>query len=89
MAAIKSFASSDRFLAEIRTPQLRPGYVLAGDETFLYQRCRQGILDTLAPPDQRDFCLHDLDLADTTIFRRPRPRPDPIAYGSLPGHLRP
>ena len=68
MAAIKSFASSDRFLAEIRTPQLRPGYVLAGDETFLYQRCRQGILDTLAPPDQRDFCLHDLDLADTTIF---------------------
>ncbi len=68
MAAIKSFASSDRFLAEIRSPQLRPGYVLAGDETFLYQRCRQGVLDALAPPDQRDFCLHDLDLADTTIF---------------------
>ena len=65
---IKSFASSDRFLAELRTPQLRAGYVLAGDETFLYQRCRQGVLDALAPPNQRDFCLHDLDLADTTIF---------------------
>jgi DNA polymerase-3 subunit delta len=65
---IKSFASSDRFLAEIATPQLRPGYVLLGDEAFLYQRCRNGILATLAPPDQRDFCLHDLDLADTTIF---------------------
>jgi DNA polymerase-3 subunit delta len=68
MPPIKSFASTDRFLAEIRTPQLRPGYVLAGDEAFLYQRCRAGILATLAPPDQRDFCLHDLDLAETPIF---------------------
>ncbi len=65
---LRSFASSDRFLAEIRTPQLRAGYVLAGDEAFLYQRCRQGILETLAPPGQRDFCLHDLDLSGTTIF---------------------
>jgi len=68
MPSIKSFASSDRFLAELTTPQLRPGYVLAGDEAFLYQRCRNGILAALAPPDQRDFCLHDLDLADTSIF---------------------
>jgi DNA polymerase-3 subunit delta len=68
MPAIKSFASTDRFLAELRTPQLRPGYVLAGDEAFLYQRCRQGVLEALAPPDRRDFCLHDLDLAETTIF---------------------
>jgi DNA polymerase-3 subunit delta len=68
MAAIKSFASSDRFLAELRAPELRPGYVLAGDEAFLYQRCRAGVLDALAPPDQRDFCLHDLDLSETTIF---------------------
>jgi DNA polymerase-3 subunit delta len=68
MPPIKSFASSERFLAELRTPQLRPGYVLAGDEAFLYQRCRQGVLEALAPPDQRDFCLHDLDLAETTIF---------------------
>ena len=67
-APIKSFASSDRFLAELRTPNLEPGYVLLGDEAFLYQRCRAGILDALAPPDQRDFCLHDLDLADTSIF---------------------
>ena len=67
-APIRSFASSARFLAELRTPSLRPGYVLLGDEAFLYQRCRAGILQALAPPDQRDFCLHDLDLATTTIF---------------------
>ena len=68
MPPIKSFASTERFLAEIRTPQLRAGYVLAGDEAFLYQRCRVGILSALAPADQRVFCLHDLDLSETPIF---------------------
>ena len=68
MPPIKSFASTDRFLAELPTPQLKSGYVLIGDEAFLYQRCRAGVLATLAPADQRDFCLHDLDLAETPIF---------------------
>jgi DNA polymerase-3 subunit delta len=68
MPPIKSFASSDRFLAEIASPNLRPGYVLAGDEAFLYQRCRAGVLATLAPAEQRDFCLHDLDLGESSIF---------------------
>jgi DNA polymerase-3 subunit delta len=67
--SLKSFASSDRFLSEISSPaSLRPGYVLLGDEAFLYQRCRQGVLATLAPPESRDFSLHDLDLADISIF---------------------
>ena len=65
---VKSFAGVDRFLAELVSPRMKPGYVLVGDEAFLYQRCRAGILATLAPPDSRDFCLHDLDLADANIF---------------------
>src|SRR5476651_2537953 len=66
---LKSFASSDRFLAEIASPAtLRPGYVLLGDEAFLYQRCRQGVLATLAPPATRDFSLYDLHLSDSSIF---------------------
>jgi DNA polymerase-3 subunit delta len=69
MPALKSFASADRFLTEVASPStLRPGYVLLGDEAFLYQRCRQGVLAALAPPESRDFSLHDLDLADTSIF---------------------
>jgi DNA polymerase-3 subunit delta len=68
MASLKSFASTDRFLAEIASPALRPGYVLVGDEIFLYDRCRRGVLHTLVPSDLRDFCLHDLDLAETSIF---------------------
>jgi len=65
---LRSFASVDRFIAEIASPQLRPGYVLIGDEVFLYDRCRKAVLATLAPEATRDFCLHDLDLAETSIF---------------------
>ncbi len=68
MPALKSFASTDRFIAEIATPAIRPGYVLLGDEVFLYDRCRKAVLATLAPLETRDFSLHDLDLSETSIF---------------------
>jgi DNA polymerase-3 subunit delta len=68
MASLKSFAPTDRFIAEIATPAIKPGYVLLGDEVFLYDRCRRTVLSALAPPDTRDFCLHDLDLAETSLF---------------------
>ena len=62
------FASTDRFLAELKENRLRPGYVLVGDDVFLYERCRQAVVQTLVPPDMRDFCLSDLDLAEINIF---------------------
>ena len=65
---LRSFASADRFIAEIDSPSLRAGYVLIGDEIFLYDRCRKAVLAALAPEDTRDFCLHDLDLSETSIF---------------------
>jgi DNA polymerase III subunit delta len=68
MPALKSFASTDRFIDEITTPQIKPGYVLIGDEVFLYDRCRKAVLATLTPPETRDFSLHDLDLTETSIF---------------------
>jgi DNA polymerase-3 subunit delta len=68
MQPLRSFASTDRFTAEIATPSIKPGYVLIGDEVFLYDRCRKAVLATLAPEETRDFSLHDLDLADTSIF---------------------
>ena len=68
-----SFAAVGRFLADIDTAaagkgSLRPGYVLAGDEIFLLDRCRAAVLKAFVPPDLKDFCLSDLDLANTTIF---------------------
>jgi DNA polymerase-3 subunit delta len=65
---LRSFASTDRFIAEIASPSPKPGYVLIGDEVFLYDRCRKAVLATLAPEETRDFSLHDLDLAETSIF---------------------
>ena len=65
---LRSFAGVERFLAEVAGDARRPGYVLLGDEAFLFEMCRRGVLEALAPPDLREFCLHDLDLAQTSIF---------------------
>ena len=67
------FSAAARFVAEIEAAAagkgpLRPGYVLAGDEVFLLDRCRASVLKAFVPPDLRDFCLSDLDLSETSIF---------------------
>ena len=67
------FSAISRFTAEIDaaakdSSKLRPGYVLAGDELFLLDRCRAAVIKAFVPPDLRDFCLSDLDLASTSIF---------------------
>jgi DNA polymerase-3 subunit delta len=50
------------------TSRLKPGYVLAGDELFLQDRCRKAVVKAFVPPDLRDFCLSDLDLGSVSIF---------------------
>ncbi len=67
------FAAAARFVGEIEAAQagtgkLRPGYVLAGDEVFLLDRCRAAVLKAFVPADLRDFCLSEFDLASTSIF---------------------
>lgn len=67
------FTAVGRFVAEIEAAAtsngpLQPGYVLAGDEAFLLDRCRAAVFKAFVTPDLRDFCLSDLDLATTSIF---------------------
>lgn len=67
------FSAVSRFVAEIEsaaagTASLKPGYVLAGDEIFLQERCRSVVLKGFVQPDLKDFCLSDLDLSGTSIF---------------------
>jgi DNA polymerase III, delta subunit len=67
------FSAVARFVGEVEAAasgkgQLRPGYVLAGDEIFLLDRCRAAVLKGFVPQDLRDFCLSDLDLTTTSIF---------------------
>ena len=67
------FSAVGRFVSEIEAAaagkgSLRPGYVLAGDEIFLVDRCREAVLKAFVLPDLKDFCLSDLDLSSTPIF---------------------
>ncbi|HEX5236515.1 MAG TPA: DNA polymerase III subunit delta [Silvibacterium sp.] len=62
------FAAADRFIAEVRGASPRAGYVLLGDEVFLYERCRKAVVEAMVPRDMRDFCLSDIDLSETNIF---------------------
>ena len=64
------FSAMGRFVAEMEAAaagkgELKPGYVLAGDEAFLLDRCRAAVLKAFVP---QDFCLSDLDLSGTSIF---------------------
>src|SRR5579863_2977885 len=63
----RSFAPSERFIAEVANRKLRPAYVFIGDEVFFRDHCRQALLEHLVPSDLREFSLHDLDLADVSI----------------------
>src|SRR5882757_6526061 len=65
--ALRSFAPSDRFIAEVVAGKLRPAYVFIGDEVFFRDRCRAALLQHVIPPDLREFSLHDLDLADISM----------------------
>jgi DNA polymerase III subunit delta len=67
------FTAVGRFVSEIEAAaagkgSLKPGYVLAGDEIFLLDRCRDAVLKAFVPPELKDFCLSDLDLGSTPIF---------------------
>ena len=67
------FTATGRFLAEIEAAaagkgELKPGYVLVGDETFLLDRCRAAVLKAFVPEELRDFCLSDMDLSSASIF---------------------
>ena len=68
VSKLRSFAAVDRFVAEVKAGRLRPGYVFAGDEIYLYERCRRVVIDSLIDPSLREFSLSDLDLAETSIF---------------------
>lgn len=63
----RSFAPSERFVSEVTSHKLRPAYIFIGDEVFFRDRCREALLAHLVPHDLREFSLHDLDLADTSV----------------------
>jgi len=63
----RSFAATERFISDVSARKLRPAYVLVGDEIFFRDRCRAALIQHLVTPDLRDFSLHDVDLAETSV----------------------
>ena len=64
---MRAFSQADRFFSELESRQLKPAYVLVGDEAFFRKRCRDAILEHLVAPDSRDFGLFEFDLAETSL----------------------
>jgi len=64
---MRSFAASDRFVADVKAHKLAPGYVFIGDEAFFRKRCRDAILQHLVPAEVRELSLYDMDLAEVDL----------------------
>ena len=63
----RSFAPTEKFVADVAERKLKAAYVFIGDEVFFRDQCRRALIEHLVPEDLRDFSLHDLDLSETSI----------------------
>lgn len=54
-------------LPALRRESLRPIYLLVGDEIFFRDRFRSALIELLTPPELREYCLFDEDLATTPL----------------------
>lgn len=64
---MKSFAPVERFVQDVTSRKLKPGYVFVGDEAFFRRTCRDAILQHLVPPELREFGLYEFDLESTPL----------------------
>ena len=64
---MRSFAASDRFMADVQARKLAAGYVFVGDEAFFRKRCRDAVLQTLVPADVRELSVYDMDLGEVEL----------------------
>ena len=64
---MRSFAASDRFVADVKAGKVAAGYVFIGDEAFFRKRCREAILQHLVPADVRELSVYDMDLGETDL----------------------
>jgi len=64
---VRSFAASDRFVADVKARHLAPGYVFIGDEAFFRKRCRDAILQHLVPAEVRELSVYDMDLSEVEL----------------------
>ncbi len=64
---MRSFAATDRFVADVKARKMAPGYVFIGDEAFFRKRCRDAILQHLVPAEVRELSVYDMDLSEVEL----------------------
>jgi DNA polymerase-3 subunit delta len=64
---MRSFATSDRFVADVKARKIAAGYVFIGDEAFFRKKCRDAILQHLVPEDVRELSVYDMDLGEVEL----------------------
>jgi DNA polymerase-3 subunit delta len=64
---VRAFAPVERFLQEVSSHKLKPGYVFVGDEAFFRRTCRDAILKHLIPEGMREFSLYEFDLESSPL----------------------
>ena len=64
---MRSFAASDRFVADVKARRMASGYVFIGDEAFFRKRCRDAILQHLVPAEVRELSVYDMDLSEVEL----------------------
>ncbi len=64
---MRTFAPTERFVTDVTTNKLKPGYVFLGDEAFFRRQCRDAILQHLVPQGMREFSFYEFDLENSEI----------------------
>lgn len=64
---MKAFAAVERFVSDVSSHKLKPGYVFVGDEAFFRRTCRDAVLQHLIPEGMREFSLYEFDLESTEL----------------------
>ena len=84
---MRSFAASDRFVADVKARKLAPGYVFIGDEAFFRKRCRDA--DSATPGARRRSRTEPLRHGPGRgrVAAGAGPRAHAVADVALPGFL--
>ena len=64
---MRAFAPVDRFVQDVSSRKLKPGYVFIGDEGFFRRTCRDAILKHLVPEGMREFSFYEFDLESSEV----------------------
>jgi DNA polymerase-3 subunit delta len=64
---MKTFAPTERFVSDVTSRKMKPGYVFIGDEAFFRRQCRDAVLQHLIPQGMREFAFYEMDLDNVEV----------------------